>query len=294
MQMENWDDIRFFLAVSRKGTISAAAKSLKVNHTTVSRRINSLEDKLQSKLFERSKDGLVLTTEAEAVVKFAEEMENDAQAFNRKLLGQDIQLEGKLRLTLPDSISYYFLSDDFHKFNQQYPEIQLEIISSDSPLNLNALEADIAIRFTDNPPKYLIGRKVTTVDYAVYASKQFICNNPQINCPIVKALTWLDVEGRPLWLTKNFPDVEVGIRYDSVMGMLAGLRSGAGIAQIPCMYGELDPTLVRIPTGFVEPGWGLWVLHHVDLKKSSKVRAAYQYFSQVLINKLGQYSLAQL
>lgn len=294
MQIDNWDDIRFFLAVYREGNISSAASFLSVNNTTVSRRIAALEERLQVKLFERHREGYTLTTHAEAVLQLAKEMETHALTFNRKLVGQDFQLKGTLRITLPDVFVYYLLNKYLSEFSQLYPEINLEIVSSDSPLNLNAREADLAFRFTDNPPQNLIGRRIGTADYAVYGSINFIKDNPVLDHPNTKALVWMDLDGRPLWLKQNFSKVQIGTRYDSIMGMVAGLRCGAGIAQIPCLVGEVDPLLVRIPTKFVEPGWGVWILHHVDLKQSSKVRVAYEYFSNVLIAEVENYSLGQL
>lgn len=294
MQNINWDDIRYFLAVYRERTLSGAAESLEVNHTTVSRRITALEQKLKIKLFVKKRKGMCLTEQAHSVLNFAMNMESEAHAFSRKLQGQDSQLSGKLRITLADSFMYYFMGRSLVDFSELYPDIELEILNSDNPVNLNTQEADIAFRFTDNPPEHLIGRRVAMVDYAIYASKELYESTNDFNQSKIKALCWNYQITRPLWLEKNFSNVQIGTRFDSVMGLMAFLRNGAGIAQLPCIFAENDPLLKRIPTQFVEPGWGVWILYHLDLKSSSKVRTAYQYFSKYLIKEMKNYQLSKL
>ncbi|MFT7559991.1 MAG: DNA-binding transcriptional LysR family regulator [Flavobacteriales bacterium] len=286
MQNINWDDIRYFLAVYRQGTVSGAAEALNVNHTTVSRRIAALEQKLNFKLFERKRNRYVITEHAETVLSYATNMELEALAFSRKLQGQDEQLDGKLRITLPDVVSYYLLNKALVKFARDYPDIQLEIINSDNPIDLNAQEADIAIRFTDNPPQFLVGKCIATIDYAIYASSKLIDSTPNLDTRNISALSWIDQVDRPLWLERNYPNMKRGCKFNSLISMVSSLRNGAGIAQIPCFIGERDPLLKRIPSKYVEPGWGLWVLHHVDLKQSSKVKVAYRFLSDALSEEM--------
>ena len=269
----DWDAIRVVLAVARTGSFSRAARALDVDQSTVSRRIASVERALQVRLFDRRSTGYVATPEAADVLAHAFRMEEEALALERRLLGRDARLAGRLRATVSDAVATYLLLPHLDDFRARYPEIELELIISNDALNLGTREADVAVRVTPRPPETLIGRKVATVDYAVYAAASYLARHPDPSARGVDAVTWTSTDGPPPWVRRNFPSARVALRVDSPLSLVAAARAGLGLTLLPCFMGEREPTLVRVDTAFAEPSWGLWVLSHPDLRSTARVKA---------------------
>jgi molybdate transport repressor ModE-like protein len=144
--MKNWDDIRYFLAVARGGSVRAAADALGVNHSTVIRRIVQLEKLLGSKVFEKLPSGYRLTPAGAEIVDLAEQMEAKSDQLETRIFGRDQGLRGKLRITLAPALASGLLMPDFARFSATHPEIELEVVASQGPINLVKREADVALR----------------------------------------------------------------------------------------------------------------------------------------------------
>src|SRR5579871_6501675 len=126
--MIDWDDVRYFLAVARGGSVRAAAERLGVNHSTVLRRIAQLEERLGAQMFERLPSGYRLTTAGEEVLEFADQMEAASNQLETRIFGRDQDARGLLRVTLAPTLATHLLMPDFADFAQRHPEIELEII----------------------------------------------------------------------------------------------------------------------------------------------------------------------
>ncbi|MBE0585742.1 MAG: LysR family transcriptional regulator, partial [Desulfofustis sp.] len=108
-QMDDWNDYLYFYKVAETGNLKAAAKALGVNHSTVFRRINALEKKLQVRLFERLKSGYTLTSAGEDVLAYARQVDAQMHAIQRRIQGKDIRLSGYLKISTTDTLGYYWL-----------------------------------------------------------------------------------------------------------------------------------------------------------------------------------------
>jgi len=274
MQLMDWDDIRHFLEVVRAGSINQAALRLGVNQTTVSRRIKALENHLGKKLFDRSGHGWVITPVGEQLVIRAESMAEDAHSIERQAMADSQELSGLLRITVADVCTQHLVMPTLQLFSQQYPEVDIEIIATSVELNLAAREADVALRATDTPPSNLVGKKIGQLAYGIYGShdilKQIQADPVNKNIPCI---TWIgDGHSRPDWIEKNFPNSKRIYRTSELGLMLQMVKQGMGIAQMPCVFCNSEPLLFNIPSHYVEPGWGLWVLSHVDLRTTARVR----------------------
>jgi DNA-binding transcriptional LysR family regulator len=162
--------------------------------------------------------------------------------------------------------------------------VDLEIIASRDDLNLTTREADIALRATDQPPQNLVGKRITELAFAIYGSREFYeqINNKNFYSS-TPCITWIgDSRSRPPWIEKSLPATPHVYRTSELGMMLQMTRQGLGIAQLPCALCDNDPQLFRIPAKFIEPGWGLWVLTHVDVRSTARVRI----FKNFLINEL--------
>jgi len=183
-QNMDWDDIRYFLSVSRTGSIRGAAIKLGVNHSTVSRRISQLESNMGVRLFDKLPTGYIITPTGEEIIEFACQIEEQAHAMERKIYGRDTELSGNLRVTLTAALSTNLLMPDLEQFTRQYPGINIELVVSDEEFSLSKREADVAIRVTNGkPPEHLIGRQLLTYAKCTYASREYIALHDIENTP---------------------------------------------------------------------------------------------------------------
>jgi len=283
----DWDNIRFFLAVVRAGSVSRAARQLGVNQTTVSRRIAALEQRLGKELFDRTGSGFVITPVAERLVASAESMAEEASSIERHVIADSRDLSGKLRVTVADLCTQHLVIPAVQAFTREYPEVDLEIIATRDMLDLTAREADIALRSTDEPPPNLVGKRITRLAYAVYATRDMLDRvRDSPDGGDVPGITWLgDGRTRPPWIEKSFPATRRLYRSTELGVMYQMARRGIGMAQMPCALCDPDPLLHRIPCRYVEPGWGLWVLSHVDLRTTARVRIFRDFLVEALVQQ---------
>ena len=272
----DWDDLKVVLALRRKGSARGAAQELGVSNSTVTRRLDDMEHNLHARLFDRTPDGYKLTAAGEQVLPTAEHVEELVLAAERQITGGDQELEGAIRVTLPPVSRMGFLVRRLAKFAEQYPGIELELMSSFDALDLSRREADIAIRAMPahvSPPEYLIGRKLTALTASAYVRRDLL--NPDTP-EDVSHLQWIgkNPEGqKEEWLsTTDYPRLAVRHAIMDVNLLLEAMRSGMGMAYMPCFscYGDQD--IVRVPGATINHQSDMWVLTHKDLRLSVRMR----------------------
>lgn len=285
--MMDWDDLRFFLAVARSGSIRAAATVLAVNHATVSRRISGLEQRLGVRLFEKLPTGYVVTPASEEIFELAEQMEAQANAIERRIYGRDAGLTGKLRVTLPQVLATDLIMPDLVSFTRLHPGIELELITSYETLNLTKRQADVAIRLVyadESPPEHLYGRKLVSVHRAVYVS------NINVDSEAPGTVTaWIKKEedGQlPNWATGLGP-AQIGRDYivSDVLVQRAAAQEGLGASLLLCFSGDPDSKLRRLPPGDSQAYGDLWILTHGDLRHTPRVRAFTEFIAAAIRSK---------
>jgi len=151
--MLSWDDFRYIKAIAETRSLNGAAQALNVNHSTVFRRLAQVEQQLGSRLFDRGRSGYALTPCGEEMVRLAERIGEDVTAFERKVTGQDLRPSGELRITANDMVLLHLLTDVLVDFRKAYPEIVLDIVVSNTMLNLSRRDADVAVRASYLPPE---------------------------------------------------------------------------------------------------------------------------------------------
>ena len=163
-----WDDFRLVKAIADAKGLPAAAERLGVNHSTVFRRLRQIEAALGVPLFERHRLGYVATSAGEEMVALADRLDEDITAFTRKVSGRELSPAGEFRVTTNDTLLVHLLTPLFAAFLRQCPDMRLDIVLSNQPLNLSKRDADVAIRATDNPPETLVGRRAARIAWALY------------------------------------------------------------------------------------------------------------------------------
>lgn len=269
--------MKVLLALSRKGSARAAAQSLGVSNSTVTRRLDELEHNLQSRLFDRTPDGYKMTANAEQILPTAEHVEELIMAAELKIMGKDQDLEGVIRLTTPDVSAMSVLVKVLAEFCRKYPSIDLEILPSVEALDLSRREADIAIRVMPanaKPPDYLIGRCLGAISASAYVHESLLnTDNPED----VSHLGWI---GKSLagekedWLASSgFPDLPVRHSIMNLGLLEAAVRAKMGMALMPCFATAEASEIVRVPGAQIIHHSDLWVLTHKDLRLSARLRA---------------------
>ena len=268
----NWDDLRLFLAVARSGSISGAAKSLEVQHSTVSRRMRQFEKQLGVRLIERKQGGCVLTRAGEKVRQGALRMEAEIIGVDDALLGRDDHLVGTLRVTAINNMASTVLMPMFATFSEKRPDIELHIVVSNKYASLPQREADIAIRLTNAPTETLIGKRMLTVVSAIYGSRQYLQKQREKRAPV----KWIGVNCcafHSTWTKHANTDSSYDFYSDDTLLTLSAIRAGLGISFLPCFMGDEDPQLERYAEPDPAHNLGLWILLHPDLKHTARVLA---------------------
>jgi len=275
-----WDDLRYFLAFARTGSMQAAAKVLGVNQSTVQRRIAEVEECGGHRLVERHLGSYRLTELGEQLLPAAEGVEAAVAAFERHLAACDKTLTGTVRVTcgsgLANRLQRTPLIDAFHA---RFPRLRLELVTSDRFLDLSKGEADIAIRLGEPRDEALVGRKIADACWAVYASRTYVerhgrprdveelnrhiivgCDGPIKDYPGARRLRSLA------------PHATVATRSDHWQGVMLALKAGAGLVALPHWQGDSESELVRVieNIGLVLP---YYLLMHRDMQHSPRVRA---------------------
>lgn len=270
----NWDDIKVFLAIANTGGLKKAATALNIHHTSCARRINTLEQDMGIKLFDRLPGGYSLTQGGEELLQSAEQIQQGFNTIERDILGKDLRIEGDLCLTLPNGFATHLLMPDLNEFMALYPNINLQINMSYLTRDLASREADVAIRHVNNPPDSLTGKRVARMHQSAYASLEYLAYHDLEKAPSsCHWLGWGTAKDHLKWTLKNqYPDIPVkGNMYSDVL-QLAGIQAHMGIASLPCFLADNVPGIQRIPNAETVACEWIWVLAHKDMAKNAKVR----------------------
>lgn len=286
MQLSNidWSDVRYFLETVRSGSARATAQKLNISHSTVSRRIESLESSLNTRLFNRDVSGYKLTNEGETLVGFAEQAEHSLIQAEQLLKGKDGMLRGEIRLTTADAIANHLLMDEIASFTRSYPEIDVEVVLSSQVIDLNEHTVDLALRILPNdimPPEPLIGRMVAKIATLYYASPDYLQEyDPWAANTQAKLIGWGELGRYPDWVRDSpLAHLSTVCRLNHSAMQVEAAIAGVGIARLPCFIGDRTPGLTRVSGIEVEVKNDLWMLSHPDKRDVARLRA----FKEVLV-----------
>lgn len=291
----DWDDLRYVLAVARCGSLSGAARALAVRHSTMLRRIDAIEERLQTRLFERLRSGYVTTEAGDILRQAAECCEPLVSDAERRIAGGDRRLTGNLRVSTGFVIAQFLLPQALSSFHGEYPSIEVEVQTSREVIDLSRRDADVAIRFSADVPEYLVGRKLGEVRFRVYARRgaPFLAGRGDVPVPLPLERIAIDYpwiclqrEARDRaydrWMHKHVPQTAVVARADHFPTSLALIRTGLGVALLPEFMASGADDLAVLSAPVAELQNPLWILTHPDLRNTARVRAFMQLTGAVL------------
>jgi DNA-binding transcriptional LysR family regulator len=289
--MFDWNDLKYFLAVARAGSTLAAAKSLKVNQSTVHRRLQELEKRLGCALTKRHPTGYRLTELGEQLLARATQVEDAVVGFERAVSASAEELKGTVRVTCPEALAPRLIGAGvIERFNERYPEVRIEFVMSDRILDLGS-DADIAIRAERPRDDALFGRKIADSPWGLYASRAYIDRCGDVKTPedldrhsVVMFTGALNDHQAVQWLRSVAPRAHVAARSNSLPALLMSVKSGAGLAAMPIIVGENESGLIRVLDLGPKMATPFYLLMHQDMRGTPRIRA----FFDFVIERLDQ------
>ena len=251
--MENWDNYRHFLAVVDCGSLLGAAKKLKTTHSTVLRRIKSLEERLQTRLFDHLPQGYVLTSNGQNILQNIKNLENQIRQAEIAIAGSDKNLSGSIKISTSDTLGYYFLPQYIKIFKKEYPNIILDIDITNQLSSLTKREADIIITPNNRHPDTMIGSILRPIYFGLYAHKDYIKkhgkpNNKNLFSDFHFLIGNKKLANTPsfLFLKNQINEENIAVRCDKFSGLYQFCRNKMGVAPLPHYIGDCDCNLTKI------------------------------------------------
>lgn len=293
--MLDWNDLRYFIAVARAGSTLAAGRELRTSQTTVARRIAALEDALGVCLFEKRQAGYALTSAGEDLLGRAEQVEAAASAFSDAASAQSRDVSGTVKITTEEVYAITLLAPLLRELHEKHPEVRIDLDTSQIVRDLGAGEADISLRSTkgDNLAAGLVGRQLCVDDWALYCSRSYAERHgvPRNRAALKKHAfigggggnLWIHYQG---WLQSLGLEDQVAMHHATSGGLLSGVRSGFGIAVLPCIVADADPDLVRCIPPRANHDRMLWLFTHERVRHTPRVRTVIDFLYERIMQQI--------
>lgn len=279
--MLDWNDLRYFLAVADEGSTLSAGRKLRVSQTTVARRVSALEDAVGVPLFEKRQAGYTLTPVGKDLLERARQVGLAADAFSVAAAAEKRDAGGVVRLSTEEIFAVTLLGPWLRELRELHPEILIEIDTSQELRDLGAGQADIALRVTkSDQPSGVIGRRICSDEWTLYCSQDYAArhgapkNRAEMeNHALVAGGGGHVARAYDAWIRELGLEDQVAMQQPSSIGLLSAIRSGFGIAVLPCLVGDSEPDLIRCLPPRAGHGRVMWLLTHERVRNTPRVRA---------------------
>ena len=278
--MLDWNDLKYFLAVADGGSTLAAGRAMRVSQTTVARRIAALEEALGLQLFEKRQAGYALTPAGEDLVDRARQVATAASGFADAAGAQVRDTSGTVRITTQEIFAFSLLGPMLRELHEQHPEILIELDDSQNFRDLGEGEADIALRSAyGDLGSGVVGRRLGDDDWTLYCSRSYAAEHgvPKTRAQLKKH-AFIGGGGPKLWRAYSAWLHDLGLddriimHHASAIGMMSAIRSGLGIAVLPCIIADCDPDLIQCVPPKENQGRSMWLVTHERVRNTPRVR----------------------
>ncbi|MDX8350279.1 LysR family transcriptional regulator [Cognatiyoonia sp. IB215446] len=285
--MRDWEQMPFFLAVARSGSLRSAAEQLGATHATVRRHVEALEATYGVQLFRRSRKGLTLTAAGETLMPEAQEAERLLARARNGLQGLDREASGKIRLSVDPMTGHLLLAPVFAEFGRIYPQIDLEISLTYDIESVSRMETDIAIRHAAEIKDDVVARKLAPLSLSIFASRDYVETHFDKAGRKGEGLSFISYGPVPelmAWVARSpFPAARLRHQVTDPEMHLHLARAGAGMAFLPLWCAQKFPELQRMPGAEVDESRNTWVVMHEDLRRIRRVRIFVDFLAQALV-----------
>jgi DNA-binding transcriptional LysR family regulator len=277
--MDQWDDIRYFLAIARERSLSGAARALNVDHATVGRRLVAFERRLSAKLFNRTPEGFAITSAGQAILNQAEGMEAAALAVDRLATGNDTRSSGLVRLTTLEMLAHQVILPALATLLDKHPQLQVDLLIGLPMLDVARRQADIAVRTARPTDSNLICRKLGEWGVAAYASRRYLAAHGRpkrgaglrghsvIKYPVTPPSFGMPFQGESLEGARIAMPTT-----GTAFVQIRAVEHGIGIGELPCCLADESPELVRLWPNERPAMRQVWMVIHQDLRRAARIR----------------------
>jgi DNA-binding transcriptional LysR family regulator len=285
----DWDLLRSFLAVARSGKLTAAARRLKIDHSTLSRRIAALETSLKTKLFDKSLNGYTLTLDGERLLAQAERIESTVIGIQHEIAAENTEVSGSVRIGTPDGFGTSFLASRIGALSARHPHLEIELVAVPRSFSLSRREADIAVGLSDPGTGRLHTEKLTDYELGLFGASSRAADWQQLEDPADLAsqpfISYID----DLIYTPELdylPLIGRGItprlKSSNLMAQAEAIASGAGLGVLPCFLANRDPRFLRIFPRDIRLIRTFYMSVHADMRNLARLKATTDFMREVI------------
>ncbi len=278
----DWNDIPLLLALARAGSMSAAARELGVDVSTISRRVSAVEAAMGTRLFIRSNRGYEPTSAGAVFIERAARAAGEVQALQAETRAEGEGISGTVRITAVDALFDHWLVSRLPRLLQRHPGLDLQLVPDDHNLSFTRREADFALRVAQpTQDAALMMRKVASAGFAVYGVPA-LAESPREQWGAQPWLGYGDERaGLPesRWLAQLQPPPRRVVGVNSVSTLIAACEAGMGLALLPCIFADTRKALRRHGTA-PELHREIWLLNHRDAAHIRRFRAVADWLAE--------------
>lgn len=290
MNKLDWDDIRYFLAAARTGSLAAASRQLGGHQPTVGRRIDGLEKRLGVRLFQRHAQGLTLTEEGQRIMQAAEAMGEAASTLQRATGFEGTQIRGNVRIAAPSGLAVHLIAPNLPRFHERFPGLNVELQPSISAADLTHGEADVAIRLYRPTAGELVARHAGEMHFGLYGATAYFQQHgmPENTADLPQHLfIGYSEQLRHLeenrWLEALAGNARFVLRSDDTHARMAAAGAGLGLTVLPHILARQLPQLQRVLNAEYVPSKPIWLAVHRDLRQVPRVRAVLDWMEELFV-----------
>lgn len=288
----NWDDLKSFLILSRSSKLLIAAKKLKVEPTTIARRIKRLEKNLKIQLFNKSPKGYSLTERGLDLVKYSEKIENQIFGINERLVKTNSLISGKVRVTVGEGLGVEVISKNIEKFYQKYPEIEIELLADTKSRSISNKETDILICLSRPKSGRLICSKLCDYFVRLYASKEFLKKNKILNINDLNEKPFVSYVDEFI----EFPELDylkevcrrpkIVFSSNSLRSQLMAVETGLGLGLLHTFIACNNPNLKVVLKNFIKIKREYWIVVHENNYQLERIKVFCDFLREIVKKRI--------
>ena len=278
--MLNWDDLKFFVELARRGSLSETARQLKTDHSTVARRIATLEEALGLKLFDRMPRGYVLTREGQQLANRATGVEEAIFGVTRLAAGERSDISGQVKISAPPALASLWLAPRLGKLREAHPALLLDLVGETGTANLSRREADIAMRLSRPAGDALVARKLGALEYGLYGSQNYIDTIGESDWAFLGYDDELSDVPQQRWLKTFAGSRHFAMVSNDLVSLVSATRAGMGMAVIPHVIAT-EVSGMTCVLDAPEASRDIWLTLHPDLRRSARIRVTLEYLTEI-------------
>ena len=280
--MADWEDLHHFVTLAREGTLSAAARTLGVDHATVARRVAALEQSTGLKLVDRRARATTLTDDGKRIAAVASPMEEAAFAVGRAAQAAKPDVDGEVTISAPPNFASSMIAPQLARLRSQHPGIHIKLIGEKRQASLGRREADVALRLMRPVEAGLFVRKIGSFGFSLYGAPGYLEKTPPHALAFIGYDASLAESPQEVWLRSIVGKREVVLRTNDLETQAQAARSGLGVAALPHYLGDGDPRLRRHMVTGKPVSRDVWLAVHRDLRQVPAVRAVMEFLASCL------------